>query len=140
MYVLFATPVLLLVAIALSLPPLIAPPVLGWRRALRAVNSLFLFAGALHVTGLFGSLVFSSVFRDRLYFAADPLIDWLPFLPVMNWTLDPACGGHLLNDATPSEFYLAWFSVAAPVWVGSFFLWREWLKKFPAPAAAWLQV
>jgi hypothetical protein len=120
------------ISAAAALPLVLASPLLGFRRTVELIARIFLFIAVLHGVSLVANGVFVGAFRNHLYYAADPVIDFLPYLPFSDFATDPACGGHLLGGASESTFFLAWMLFAVPVWIGSILI----FKKATAPEVA----
>ena len=85
LYLIFGTLATVFLTAVAVLPLLLGIPVLGVKRGLRLVKRVALFALAVHLAGFAGCLVFVGLFANRLYFARDQIVDWLPYLPSMNW-------------------------------------------------------
>lgn len=136
LYLIFGTLATVFLTAVAVLPLLLGIPVLGVKRGLRLVKRVALFALAVHLAGFAGCLVFVGLFANRLYFARDQIVDWLPYLPSMNWTLDPMCGGHLAAGASPAMFYAAWVAVALPVWWLAVVIYRRFVRSFCSAQAA----
>jgi hypothetical protein len=136
LYVIFGTIAALFLTVVAVVPLLVAIPVFGAKRSLALVKRVVLFALAVHLAGFVGSLVFVGLFANRLYFARDQIVDWLPYLPSMNWTLDPMCGGHLAAGVSPAMFYAAWFAVALPVWWLAGLIYRRFARSLRPAAVA----
>lgn len=115
-------------------PIVLASPFLGARRLVQMIRRVVLFIGLLHGLSLVANAVFVAAFRGRLYYSADPVIDWLPYLPFSGFATDPACGGHLADDFSETTFVLAWSAFAIPVWVGTVLLFRHLTPNPPYPA------
>ncbi|SRR5260221_10599766 len=109
----------------LAVPLVIGAPLLGFRRAFQLVRRSALFIGLLHFISLFANGAFVAAFRGRMYYAADPVIDWLPYCPFSSFATDPVCGGHLLQPFSETSFALAWVAFAVPVWAGTVLLYRH---------------
>lgn len=128
LYLIFGTIAALFLTVVAILPFVFATAIFGVKRSFAVVKRIALFALAIHLAGFAGSLAFVGVFANRLYFARDRIVDWLPYWPNMDWTLDPMCGGHLAVDVSPVMFYAAWFSVALPVWWCAVLLYRRFAR------------
>lgn len=115
------------VVMALVLSPLTLR--IGTTRALLLLRRGALFAALLYLWGAPGNLAFTLAMRDRYYFAADPVVDWLPWLPVPSWPLDTACGGHYLNGASAPTMLIAWCLVAIPVWAAAILSFRLVIRR-----------
>ncbi len=77
-------------------------------------NLFLLFWGCL------GHYAFIWLTFDKLYFSADRVVDWYPFIPFGQWVLDQTLGpirGYLIDGATLWQLRLIWGAVALPVWL-----------------------
>jgi hypothetical protein len=115
------TAVAFLIAGTLASPCALA---LGWGRSRALLRRAALFVTLLFLCGAPGNVAFTLFMRGRYYHAADPVVDWLPWLPSAAWALDAACGGHYLQGASASSVRLAWLVVAIPVWSAAILLFR----------------
>ena len=95
--------------------------------ALEVFRMLAVFAGILVLCGVPSNLIFVIALRGRYYVAADPIVDWLPWLPSGDWILDTACGGHYLDGASVATVRTAWAILALPTWVAAFLIMRQLL-------------
>ena len=120
-----------LLSAAATLPLALASPLLGFRRTTQLIRRVFLFVALLHGVSFIANAVFVGAFRNRLYYSADPVIDFLPYLPFSGFASDPACGGHLLGGASESTYFTAWMLFAIPVWIATIVLFK---KAATAPA------
>jgi hypothetical protein len=93
--------------------------------ALEVFRRLALFAGLVVLLGVPCNLIFVVALRDRYYVAADPIVDWIPWLPSGNWILDEACGGHYLAGASVVTLRVAWALLAVPTWISAFLVLRS---------------
>jgi hypothetical protein len=98
--------------------------------ALEAFRSIAVFAAILVVCGIPANLVFVLALRDRYYVAADPIVDWLPWLPSGDWVLDVPCGGRYLEGASATTLRVAWALLAVPTWGVTFLICRRALVLF----------
>jgi hypothetical protein len=101
---------------------------LGVERSEDLVRRSALFVAILFACGVPGNAIFTAVMRGRYYYAADPLVDWLPWFPDPAFPLDVSCGGHYVNGASGWTVLLAWIIVAIPVWGVSIALFR-WIQR-----------
>jgi hypothetical protein len=111
-----------LTAMAWALVMCLVAPVFvvrGFDRWAAFVRRSGLFIAILFLFGAPGNAFFTLVMRDRYYYAADPIVDWLPWLPDPDFALDLPCGGHFLNGATWWTVLGAWIVVALPVWIAT---------------------
>jgi hypothetical protein len=124
-YFLFGTP---LTAAAWAFAICLISPVIllrGFDRAAAFIRQSGLFAAILLLYGAAGNVVFTLALRDRYYYAADPIVDWLPWLPDPFFPLDVSCGGHFMNGATAWTILTAWVVVALPVWAATVMTFRR---------------
>ncbi len=124
-YFLFGTP---LTAAAWALAMCVVTPAIllrGWDRTAAFIRQSGLFTAILFLYGAAGNVVFTLALRDRYYYAADPIVDWLPWLPDPYFPLDVSCGGHFMNGATAWSILAAWVVVAVPVWATTVMTFRR---------------
>ena len=93
--------------------------------ALGAFSKIAVVAGLIVACGIPANLVFVLAFRDRYYLAADPVVDWLPWIPSGDWILDAPCGGRYLGGASVITLRIAWALLAVPTWVLALFLYQR---------------
>lgn len=106
---------------------IVASPVAFWSGvwpALDAFRRIATFAGILVVCGVPANLLFVLAFRDRYYVTADPIVDWMPWIPSGNWILDVTCGGHYLGGASVVTLRIAWALLAVPTCGSALFISR----------------
>ena len=118
-YVCFGGVVTAVLLSAASIPFGVMIPFVGRLQVVRAYGRFTAFVCLLTAFGLFGHLFFALVLRDSWYIAADPLVDFLPYLPSVSLAVDEVCGGRLLAGVTPTKFRLAWLGVAFPIWLSA---------------------
>lgn len=92
--------------------------------ALDAFRRVAVFAGILVLCGIPANLVFVLGLRDRYYVAADPIVDWMPWLPSGDWILDVPCGGRYLGAGSVTTLRTAWALLAVPTWGAALFIYR----------------
>lgn len=97
-----------------AVPLVLAAPLIGFRRSIQLIGRSSVFVALLHILSLIANAVFVAAFRDRLYYAADPVIDFLPYLPFSGLATDPACGGHLLGASSETTFVVLWECLLCP--------------------------
>jgi len=93
--------------------------------ALDAFSKTAVFAAVVIVCGIPANLVFVLGLRDRYYLAADPVVDWLPWLPSGDWILDVPCGGRYLGGASATTLRVAWAMLAVPTWGSALLICRH---------------
>ena len=118
-YACFGAVVTAVLLIAASIPFNLMIPFVGRLQVVRAYGRFTVFVCLLTAFGVFGHLFFALVLRDSWYIAADPVVDFLPYLPSVSLAVDETCGGRLLQGVTPMKFRLAWLGVAFPIWLSA---------------------
>jgi hypothetical protein len=101
---------------------------IGLERGAVLARHALVFVAVLFACGAPANAIFTLTMRDRYYYAADPFVDWLPWLPSGDWVLDIACGGHYLRGASAWTLHWAWLALAIPVWALSIWCFR-WLLR-----------
>lgn len=130
-YVIFAGTtfsVLLLLGALVLLPTLLWNPEKYPSRLLGISISLGLLFGW---GGVANSLWFSLP-TERWYVQADPLVRYLPIVPFGSWTLDEACGGHLLPGTSMLSLQALWLLFTVVVWSLSWFCYVRFRREVPA--------
>ena len=87
----------------------------------RRIDRLTLFLGVFLGVGLFFNLLWSCVVWGWLYTSADPLVDFVPILPITQRRLDPPW--ELLGISL-FQLQLVWFVFAASTWAVTVGLYR----------------
>ncbi|HEX3111074.1 MAG TPA: hypothetical protein VHU41_18375 [Thermoanaerobaculia bacterium] len=100
-------------------PIVVVAPAIGRRRALRLSTRVVTFVGLLHGFSVPANAIMAFVWRDRMYYSADPVLDFAPYMPFSDFATDPVCGGHLLPGFTEWHFVVVWLTLAIPVWLGT---------------------
>lgn len=77
-------------------------------------NVFLLFWGCL------GHFAFHSLTFGKLYYSADRVVDWFPFIPFGQWILNQTLGterSYLIDGATLGHLRMIWLAIAMPVWL-----------------------
>ena len=105
----------------LTLPLSVPKGIHVWLRRISPVVAVFILAviaGAAVDTMWFG------LFHEKLYHMGDPLFHFSPFVPFGWWSLDRACGGHLIGTVQMWQLRGLWFVCASAVWVLSIYVYK----------------
>ena len=92
----------------------------GRHRAAELGRQVVLLCTIVFLFGAPANALFVHVMHGRYYIPGDTIVDWLPWFPSGDWSVDPgAFGGRYLNGASARTVGLAWGALAVPVWTAS---------------------
>jgi hypothetical protein len=91
----------------------------GWSRIWRLAARVLLFSACLYICGCLGDGVFVALFNNILYSKPDSIGDFVPWLPSLQWIVEPGLGGHLTPGVSSATVMEAWAAVALPVWLAA---------------------
>jgi len=101
-----------------------------WRRK---SGRLALFLVLLLVAGAVFNFLWWSFIYERLYFSADPFIEFSPYLPITRGVVEAPFGnyrGRLLGSTTYTELYFMWTIFALGTWGTTIFFYRSLCSLF----------
>ena len=111
---------------------------------IETLASFGVFNFALMFWGVWANYFWVLTAVGPMYFSVDPLVHWLPYLPLTGVS-DEQWGGvtsGLRNGATIAELQALWWALAWPVWlaaVGTWLVVRRVVTAQAAPFTAWLR-
>lgn len=96
------------------------------------IKQVIFFTYLLLLSGSCASAVWSLYVFGHLYWHADYLFDFLPFLPFTEGDIDPLWGGYLIGDTTLGQLQVVWGGFTLLTWLftllGYFVIKKLWIS------------